>query len=271
MSAAADNRASELREEAAHYASEAQRGAASDARRLLECIDALERVTTETLEALRREMDLLHTEISRCLSPLERSPGSGEPASLDRGDEPFGSAPDEEQGEAAQAEVIPEAEEEEPEQEALQEDEPEQESLQEDEPEQEALQEDEPEDAVPEETGVVADEEEYVEPIEAGAEPVEDEAQQASVHDETAPDRPAPAGPRRRRGLLRRLVSRRRGRPFIDTAGECAVCGQGLVVDSEEELAESGWRVRGETGVCPVCQLAGWDLREDGTVPSADG
>jgi uncharacterized protein with PIN domain len=251
MSTAASTRAAELEQEAGEHAGELQRRAASDSRRVLECIDALERVTAEAVEALRKEMDALQAEIARCTSraaPAEPAPDEMEPAQVVEApphpEETAEPAPTETHAQpeeaselgAAEADLVSEAQEDNAQ-------------------EEERAAEEEPEE--PEEP-------EAIRPVEPEAVEAEDETAEAPVAEPTTP---GPAR-RRRRRLFPRFTSRRRGRPFIDTAGECAVCRRSLHAESEEKLRESGWQVRGATGLCPDCQEAGWDLREDGTVPS---
>jgi hypothetical protein len=73
----------------------------------------------------------------------------------------------------------------------------------------------------------------------------------------------------RRWGPLRRLG--RRGRPFIDFPGECAVCRQPFVAGNVEALAESGWFVVEGIGICPDDQERGWRLAEGTNLPYQPG
>jgi hypothetical protein len=109
------------------------------------------------------------------------------------------------------------------------------------------------------------------ESVEAEAEAVEDD-QQAPQGAETAvhaqADQPVPEGPpfgrkRKRRGWLKR----RKSALFITTSGQCAVCYRGFAAGSEEALAESGWKISGELGLCPQCQSEGWQLPEGARLP----
>jgi hypothetical protein len=66
----------------------------------------------------------------------------------------------------------------------------------------------------------------------------------------------------RRRGLFGR-----RGRAFVDFAGECAVCGTKLKVGGKHVLADCGWVVRDGRGLCRGCQMAGWEWPEEAVLP----
>ena len=75
-------------------------------------------------------------------------------------------------------------------------------------------------------------------------------------------------------GGLRRTLSkagRRRNRPFLDVAGQCAVCGKSFQADDESALADSGWLVNGKVGLCPEDQELGWELPEGRPVPYKRG
>jgi hypothetical protein len=67
----------------------------------------------------------------------------------------------------------------------------------------------------------------------------------------------------RQRGLFRR---REKG-PFIERPGYCSICSRELLVESRQELAESGWIVRGDEAVCVACQGEGWELPEGAPLP----
>jgi hypothetical protein len=67
----------------------------------------------------------------------------------------------------------------------------------------------------------------------------------------------------RQRGLFRR---REKGQ-FIGRPGYCSICSRELLVESRQELAESGWIVRGDEAVCVSCQGEGWELPEGAPLP----
>lgn len=54
---------------------------------------------------------------------------------------------------------------------------------------------------------------------------------------------------------------------FVKKPGNCAVCNKSLMVESEEELQNSGWQVSGDVGLCPDCQALGWRLPPGGQLP----
>jgi hypothetical protein len=63
------------------------------------------------------------------------------------------------------------------------------------------------------------------------------------------------------------LKMKRGGKPFIDRPGACAVCQRTIQAGSAGKLANSGWIVRDEVGLCPSCQQDRWRLPEGATVP----
>jgi hypothetical protein len=69
------------------------------------------------------------------------------------------------------------------------------------------------------------------------------------------------------RGRRRRLFGLRKGRAFVDYAGECAVCGTNLKVEGKQALKESGWVLGDSGGLCPDCQAAGWEWSEGAVLP----
>jgi hypothetical protein len=75
-----------------------------------------------------------------------------------------------------------------------------------------------------------------------------------------------PHSEHKKRGRFRLL--RRRGQPFLEEPGDCAVCSRELQAASAEELATSGWIVQGEVGLCPNCQEDGWTLPEGAPLPT---
>lgn len=102
-----------------------------------------------------------------------------------------------------------------------------------------------------------------------GAQDVAEPAPEPDATDvEPAADEATTKGGRRR---SRRRAGRRRNRPFIDTPGHCAVCGQELMAGDEETLAESGWLVNDQVGLCPEDQAQGWELPPGRPVPYRRG
>jgi hypothetical protein len=80
---------------------------------------------------------------------------------------------------------------------------------------------------------------------------------------ETPVDVPAqaskPSGGRRRRF--------RKGTPFVDRPGKCVVCSKAYQAESHDELAESGWVIRHDGGLCDTCQSDGWAYPEGAALP----
>jgi len=68
-------------------------------------------------------------------------------------------------------------------------------------------------------------------------------------------------------GSRRRLLGLRKGRPFIDYPGKCAVCGLKLKVADKQALRESGWALGLNSGLCPDCQTSGWVWSEGADLP----
>jgi hypothetical protein len=62
-------------------------------------------------------------------------------------------------------------------------------------------------------------------------------------------------------------LKRRKSALFISTPGPCAVCYRTYAAGGEEELADSGWKVSGELGLCPQCESDGWQLPEGARLP----
>jgi hypothetical protein len=100
--------------------------------------------------------------------------------------------------------------------------------------------------------------------------PATEAAEEASGDEEADEDEDDGKGKGKgRRGFLG--MGSRRQRPFIDVAGNCGVCGRSFQAASEEALAESGWRVNGQVGLCPEDQELGWELPEGRPVPYKRG
>jgi hypothetical protein len=116
-------------------------------------------------------------------------------------------------------------------------------------------------------------------PAEVSA-PAEPEEQSAPVAaDETTRVHEVPSGPEPESVVeiedgarqSKRLFRRRRGRPFIDRPGKCAVCSTEAEFDGEAELVASGWIVRDQAAVCPTCQADGWQFPDGAALPFRQG
>ncbi|MFL5911797.1 MAG: hypothetical protein ACJ768_14635, partial [Gaiellaceae bacterium] len=70
-----------------------------------------------------------------------------------------------------------------------------------------------------------------------------------------------------RPSVFRRFGLGKRRKPFLEEPGRCAICGNSLKVDSDEEIEASGWQVSDDVGVCPDCQTDGWHLPEGSPLP----
>jgi hypothetical protein len=80
-----------------------------------------------------------------------------------------------------------------------------------------------------------------------------------------------PPGEEKREGFFSKLRPGGSKRPFINTPGNCAVCQKTFEAGSEEALAQSGWKVSGDVGLCPEDQADGWQLPEGARLPFRRG
>jgi hypothetical protein len=69
----------------------------------------------------------------------------------------------------------------------------------------------------------------------------------------------------------RKLFGRRKGVPFVDEPGQCAVCGSKLKVANQDKLAASNWIVVDDAGLCTRCQAEGWDWADGAALPLRHG
>jgi vacuolar-type H+-ATPase subunit H len=245
IAADAERRAQEIREKGELEAEATRREALESGRRVFERINALERPLGELVRSLRDEMDRVTAELgerrySELPSPSIAAEPEPEPA-------PASTVEPEPAARAMEPTRI------EPEERI---------------PEPQPTPEPEPEPALEPEVPA------------AGGNGAAELTEEDIAHEvaERAPARPAPtvSSPVRAEpavGRLRRRSLRRRPRsqPFVDSAGECAVCQRSFKAGSEAELAASGWAVSGEVGLCPSCQEDGWQLPEGARLPFRRG
>lgn len=261
MLEAAERRAEEIRSSAEKDARELRQGAAREAGTLFEKLEALEAPLDALVSSLRGELDSLSTEFRRHWPDDEvitRDGGNGaDPAGQTQASpeqEAFTGEPEpaaEEEPEVGETPEEPEAEVEEPVAEEPVADEPQAEAEPVDEPE--------------------AEDAEEPEAVEEHVHEHEHDTQVTQASDAVVPPAPEAAQPYQpeptsKKGPLGWL-KRRKSALFITTPGQCAVCYRSYAAGSEEALAESGWKVSGELGLCPDCQNDGWQLPEGARLP----
>ncbi len=279
----AETGAREIRSDAERDADATRREARESAGRLLESLDALERPLGELVATIRRESDrlvgrlgpgtfeLAHESIAQEPEPRALEGGAPDPeaerlapwSEPSAADEPATEQEDEDQDELAQAEAEVQTEKEPAQEEPAQE-----ELIATGEPggaqETQAAEADDDAELGLEQRVVAA--ESATENAEEGRESDEKDVEPAG--EATEPEaREEVSAPRR--GVWARL---RGGKGvFISEEGRCAVCDRGFMAGSRDELAASGWRVIGDTGLCPSCQGDGWQLPEGGGLPFRGG
>ena len=106
------------------------------------------------------------------------------------------------------------------------------------------------------------------EPVAEGDEEVQDEVEPA----EAPVPEPVGVGTNgaehaARPSVFKRFGIGKRRKPFLEEPGRCAICGNSLKVDSDDELDASGWQVSDDVGICPDCQTDGWNLPEGSPLP----
>jgi DNA repair exonuclease SbcCD ATPase subunit len=82
---------------------------------------------------------------------------------------------------------------------------------------------------------------------------------------ESADRSPVPAASPRVAAQEPQAAASRPGGPA--GVGECWVCGTTRRSMGADELAASGWVVKGRLSLCPSCRTEGWDLRSATTAP----
>ncbi len=83
---------------------------------------------------------------------------------------------------------------------------------------------------------------------------------------------PEPAPEEKPRSKFRSVFNRGGSKGvFITSQGHCSVCQRTFMAGTEENLRLSGWRVNGDVGLCPECQVGGWQLPDGARLPFRRG